>query len=103
MPDFNPYGTDPNRLNTGAQQVYAGAIAAGDSPAMASALVGRAYQENEVHPTATGDRGTSFGLFQVGAPVWNQWTNYARSNGLSTGDTSAQTQFMARYFAQNQP
>lgn len=55
----------------------------GATPTAAAALMGDMEQESSFNQRVVGDHGTSFGLLQVGKPLFNEYEKWAADKGLS--------------------
>lgn len=78
--------------------IYSGAYGASGSTSYAAGLASQAYFEKAdsgFNPMRTEDGGSSYGIFNTGSAVWNQWVSYAKANGIdykspdSAGDYAA--------------
>jgi hypothetical protein len=58
----------------------------GASPVAAAAILGDIQQESAFNPRGVGDRGSSFGLLQVGGPMFRQFENDQAAQGIRPGD-----------------
>jgi hypothetical protein len=69
LPDqqTGPRGGNHQDLVTQSLQDY------GAPPHVQAAILGDIQQESEFNPRGVGDRGTSFGLMQVGGPMFRQF------------------------------
>jgi hypothetical protein len=78
----------------------------GAPPKVQAALLGDIQQESNFHPTMSGDRGTSFGLMQVGGPMFRQFNEDQARKGISPGDpeyTYNQAPFILDRFKRQHP
>lgn len=85
---------DPRQVAQ-AQQLTQYLISKGATPQTAAAIVGNAYHESNLNPTASGDNGNSFGLYQFNKngeqPAFN---SYIQQTGANRNDPYVQTDFV---------
>jgi hypothetical protein len=100
-PQSSSSSFDANR-----EAVYRGLRDLGFPQHVTAALLGDAQQESGFRPNLVGDNRTSFGLWQVGSPLFHMADRDARALGLQPGTPGYayhQTQFIGNYYRQHNP
>ena len=86
--------------------VTQGLLDHGVKPVAAAAILGDIQQESNFDPHNVSDHGTSFGLLQVGGPMFRQFNADQAAQGINPGDPAYvynQAPFVINKFAQQHP
>jgi hypothetical protein len=96
----------PTARNPYQDSVTRGLVDSGARPHVVAALLGDIQQESSFNPRLSDDKGTSWGLFQVGKPMFDQFEatqNKAGINPSSPTYSYNQAQYIANRFKQQHP